>query len=417
MLKFQTKQFDNGLKLITAPMDSTEAVTILILVKIGGRYETAKQAGISHFLEHLFFKGSKKMPTALEIAKAFDGLGANYNAFTGEEYTGFYVQSGAKDFLVALDLLSDMFLNPIFPEEEVEREKGVILEEANMRRDVPQIHVQSLIQDQVFPDSALGRELIGTPETIKAIKREDIVKYFKQNYVPSATTIVVCGNTNGVDWEKEIAAKFMAYPSGQKGDFVKFDCAVKSKRLFSEQRKIDQAHLVCAYRTFPIDDSRRYALALLSSILGGGMSSRLFTEIREKRGLAYYVKSDVSAFTDTGMISFSAGVKQDKFDEVIKLIFAETADLAANGPTEEELDRAKKNFRGKIALALEGSFEVAEFLAEEAFYEKIIRQPEDIIRKIEAVTVEQIKQLSKEIFQIENCSIAVVGPQKYTVPE
>ena len=414
MINYRTKTFPNGLRLLTSPLASTEAVTILILVEVGGRYEAKEKNGLSHFLEHLFFKGSQKYPSIQAIAKELDALGANYNAFTGEEHTGFYVQSDSRDFKKSLDILSDMFLNPLFPESEVEKEKGVILEEANMYRDVPQMHVSVLSQAQMFPNSPLGWNLVGTPESVKNISRGDIANYFQAGYTPSTTTVVICGNPKNFDWEKEIEACFKNKVNGPGLKYKPAESA-KIEKVVAEKRKTDQTHFILAAKTFPKTDPRRYALILLSTILGGGMSSRLFSKIRAQRGWAYYVKSSLAPFTDTGLIAFSAGVKNDKLADSVQIILEELEDIKQNGPVKDELERAKSNLRGQLALSLEDSFEIASFLGEEALYEPEIRQVEEIIDNLNKVSEDEIKKTSQEIFKSDKMGLAVVGPEKYKV--
>lgn len=414
MIDYKSKVLPNGIKLITAENDHTEAVTILILVKIGGRYEDPTKAGISHFLEHLFFKGTKKRPSAYKLAKELDTLGASYNAFTSEEYTGFYIQTDASDFEPAIEILSDLFLNPIFPESEFDREKGVILEELNMRKDVPQVHVQVLAQEQMFKGNAsLARDLVGTQETISSITRSDVMNYFKKGYSPKSTTLVIAGNPKGEKWVKSADKHFQMENSKPGFTFEKFEGAKVQDKFTQEVRKVDQAHLVLSAITMPKTDKSRYALSILSTILGGTMSSRLFTEIREKRGWAYYVKSELSAFEDTGLISFSAGVKKDKLGESVKLIMDEMKNIVKDGPTEEEMDRAKKNLRGRLALGLENSFEIATYLAEDIFYDGKIRQPEEIIEKWNEVTAQQVQDVATKIFASDRIGLSVIGPNDY----
>jgi len=413
MIKYQLKTLPNGIRLVTAPFTTSEAVTILILVGVGGRFEKKEQRGISHFLEHLFFKGTKKRPSPYELAKELDGLGAYYNAFTTEEYTGFYIQSDARDFDKSFDLISDLFLNPIFPEEEVEKEKGVILEEANMRRDVPQLYVQMLAQKQMFPNSLLGEDLIGTPETIKKITRADIIEYFKNSYCPDQTIIAIAGNPKKYNWEKEVERVFNSSGSG-KLKFEKISQKQVKKEIVYEGREVDQIHLILSALAFPKTDPRRYALHILSTILGGGMSSRLFSEIREKRALAYYVKSGIDAYFDTGLIVFSAGVKSDKFQDAVKIIMEQIEDLKKNGPKADELQRAKQNIRGHLALALEDSFEIASYFAEQIYYENRIYQTEETIKNLEKVSAAQVKKVAQDIFQKNRMGLAAVGPKKYS---
>lgn len=413
MINFSLKTLKNGLRLVTAPISTSEAVTILILVGVGGRFEKDSERGISHFLEHLFFKGTKNRPTASHIARELDALGAEYNAFTSEEYTGYYVKSAANDFKKLLDILSDMFLEPTFPKEEVEREKGVILEEANMRRDVPQSYVQVLSQKQMFPDNPLGEDLVGREQTIKKISRDDIIRYREEGYSSRMTTVVICGKKTA-DWEKSIEARFAGLSAKAKPSFIE----AKSNRIWpkisQDIRKVDQAHFILSCLGYKKTDSRRYALAILSTILGGGMSSRLFTQIRERRGWAYYVGASLGAFHDTGFIDFVAGVKQDKLADSVKIILDQIEDLKSKGPTSEELERTKSNLRGHLALTLEDSFEIANFLSEELLYENKIRQPERILAEVEKVSADQIKKLSQELFHPDRMGLAIVGPKDYT---
>ncbi|MDH4358336.1 MAG: insulinase family protein [Candidatus Berkelbacteria bacterium] len=411
MINFSLKTLPNGIRVITAPLTQSEAVAVLILVGIGGRYESEDKSGISHFLEHVFFKGSKNYPTAQDLAKKLDGLGANYNAFTSEEYTGFYIQSAANDFSSSLNVLSDMFLNPLFPEAEVEREKGVIIEEANMRRDVPQIHVQVLSQEQMFPGSALGRDLIGTPQTVKSISREDISSYFEKGYLPRSMAIVISGNPKDENWLSPTEKIFSSGKEGEPVAYQEYRPEGVREKVVEELRKVDQTHFVLSTLTFPKTDQRRYALSLLAAILAGGMSSRLFSEIRDRRGWAYYVKADLGTYHDTGCLSFSVGVKKDKLEDSVKLILEQIEQIKKDGPQEEELERSKANLRGHLALSLEGSLEVASFLAEELLYEKEIRQPEAIIESLGKVQKEEIRDLTREIFGSGRTGLALISSE------
>jgi len=409
MINFTQKTLANGIRYVEAPLQNTEAVTILVLVGTGGRYEKADQLGISHFLEHLFFKGTKKRPSALKIATELDALGANYNAFTSEESTGFYIQSAARDFEKAYDLITDLFLNPIFPAHDFEREKSVIIEEANMRRDIPQLHVQVLSQKQVFGPHPLGEDLIGTPESVGKISRVDINNYYKTHYRPANTILAICGKKTA-DWEKLVNKTFAQENAPAPTSPAFTQNQIKQKVVF-EKRQVDQTHFVLSALTFPKTDKRRWALTLLSFILGGGMSSRLFSEIREKRALGYYVKSDLNSFADTGALAVSAGVKKDRLNEAVEIVSQEIGDLAQNGPQAEELARAKSAARGNLAISLESSFEIAEYVCESLLYENQIRQSEEVIAQLNKVTASAIKVLAQEIFTSAKMGLAVIAPQ------
>ncbi|PIT97064.1 hypothetical protein COT77_03490 [Candidatus Berkelbacteria bacterium CG10_big_fil_rev_8_21_14_0_10_41_12] len=413
MINYKIKKLPNGICLVTAPLPASEAVTILILVGVGGRYEKAQQNGISHFLEHLFFKGSKQNPSPYELSKKIDGLGASANAFTGEEYTGFYIQSDANDFEKSLGIISDLFLNPIFAAKEIEREKGVILEEANMRHDVPQYFVQVLAQKQMFGNSSLGQDLVGKPETIKSISRNDILDYFG-NYSPKSTVIIITGNPKKFNWTGLAAKIFSQKSPSVKPKFAKIEKIKIATPISSETRKVDQAHFVLSTITYPKSHPNRYIVSLIATILAGGMSSRLFREIREKRGWAYYIKSDLSAYWDTGMIQFSAGVKQDKLTDSLKIITREIEKLKTKGPDSDELQRAKRNLRGHLALGLEDSFEIASFLAEELLYSDKVRQPEEIINGWQKVSKQDIQKVCQEVFQSDRMGLSVISSKVAT---
>lgn len=414
MIEHKLATLSNGIKLVTAPMQSTEAITILIYVGVGGRYESRNNSGISHFLEHLFFKGSKERPSAFEISSELDAIGANYNAYTGEEATAFYVQCGWMDFQKAFDIISDMFLSPIFDKVELERERGVIIQEANMYRDMPQAHVQILNQEQMFPTHPLGRNLVGSLETIKKISADDIKEYKKTHYFGKNTYIAVCGKLDQKA-EKMVREKFENLQSGDSLQFEPFGKDLKTVNLVQEKRKIDQTHFALSFRSPRKDDPKKYTLAVLNTILGGGMSSRLFSEIREKRGLGYYIKSGVSQFADTGVTTIYGGVKPDELENALKVINEIIDDLKTNGPSDQELSRAKGNLRGQLALSLEESFEIASYMVENLHYYGEIRDPKNAVEKVNKVTAKQVQDLANEIFDTRQSALTIVGPKKYNL--
>lgn len=413
MIKYQIKKLENGLTYVEAPTESTEAVTIFILVGSGVRNETAQNNGISHYLEHLFFKGTKKRPTPLDIAKELDSLGANYNAFTGEEFTGFYIQCDARDFEKSFDILSDMFLNPTFLKDEMEREKDVICEEIKMHRDVPQTHVQRLSQKQVFGDTPLGRDLAGTSENVKSFTRDEVIKFHQESYDPAKTYVVVCGNPKEFNWQKAVEDRFSSLKKIENKHFEPFKNSKIAQKYIGEVRKVDQAHLAFACLGLSKTDPRRNALAILTTLLGSGMSSRLFSEIREKRGWAYYVEAAIWALHDTGMFEVVAGVQTDKVADSIKVILDQLENIKTNGPTDEELELAKGNLRGRLTIGLEDSTEIAEFLAEDLIYFNRVRSIDEIIEGWNKVTKQDIMLLAEELFQKDKIGVAVIGPKDY----
>jgi len=409
MIYFTQTKLPSGLQYIEAPLKDTEAVTILVLVKVGSRFEKASQNGISHFLEHLFFKGTKKRPSTLLIAKELDSMGAKYNAFTGEEVTGFYVQTASQNFAKAWEILSDMINNPLFDDKEIERERGVILEEMNMYYDTPQMYVQELAKKAVYGDTPLGRDIIGSKKTVGSITREQIIDYRRNNYQRANMTVAICGQKDS-DWRKVVDG-FSRGNIANSSDFVPADSSIAGPTVSPHLKKTDQTHLVINYKTFPVTDPRWPTLEVLCNIFGGQMSSRLFIEVRERRGLAYYISAQPHNFFDTGLLSVSAGVRTSNVDEAVEAIVGEARDLSQKPVADEELKRAKDNLIGHMALALEGSFMTAEFLADQLFYEGKIRQPEDIIKRYKSVTAQDIMKLAREIFEPNNTILTLIGPE------
>ena len=415
MINYKVHTLKNRLRFIEAPNQNTEAVTIFIQVGVGGRFENNQQKGISHFLEHLFFKGSKNRPTTFEIVKELDSIGANYNAFTGEECTGFFVQSEARDFEKSFAVISDMYLNPLFDEKELEREKGVILQESNMYRDMPQAFVQILNQRQMFGDHPLGYDLVGDQEHIKKIQRSDIVSYREKYYLPENTIVAITGNSKNANWQKTIEKHFSEINGTKATKPLEFSDQKVKEKLVGEVRKVDQTHFVLSYLSIKKTDPKRYALGVLNTLLGGGMSSRLFMEIREKRALAYYVKSSTADFLDTGLFSIYAGVKPEALQETIKIIFDQIEDIKKNGPNKEELERAKGNLRGSLAISLEDSLEIAGFLADELYYQDKIRSVSEIVEAVDKVSAQEIRDLANDVFVKDKMGLAVIGPRKYEI--
>ena len=410
MIDFKKTTLPNGLRFLSAPLHETKAMTLQFLVGTGSRFERDDEGGISHFLEHILFKGTEKYPSPILLAEMLDGIGAEFNAFTSEEYTGFYVTAEAKQFPLALDILSQMFYHPVFKHADVEREKGVILEERNMYLDLPQRHVWDLTRQLLYGDTPLGRNIVGSPDTIKSFDRTTFEKYQADCYTPDNIIVSIAGNPNDHDWLVELKKVF----AGKSGERARKLLAAQDKQskpaVSVEHRKTDQTHLIISLRTFSESDERRFTLGMLSTILGGTMSSRLFNEIREKRGLAYYVRSSSDAYHDAGSFAVSTGANNTNAKEAVKVILAELKKLKDVPVSKEELARAKENFRGKLALQLEESSAVGSFLAEQELYRGTQIQPEELIEKVNAVTTKDIQNLAQEFFVTEHLNLAAVGP-------
>ncbi len=414
-LHYSKTQLKNGLRIITAPKHDTNAVAVLILVKVGSRYETEAQAGLSHFLEHMFFKGTRKRPTYLHVSKELDGLGANFNAFTSEEYTGFYVQTSGDHFDQALDVLADMLLNGTLPEAEVLKERDVITEELNMYLDMPQSHVADLAKRTLFGQNPLGRPIIGYRETITATTREELINYKETFYQPPAMLVAVAGSGKPEHWRAMVEGYFGKLPTATSPGYEQFRSG-QAPRTIIGNKKTDQAHFVLGLPSLARSDSRRYTLRVLNNALGGMMSSRLFTEIREKRGLAYYVGSGSDEYEETGAFFIRAGVPTTKVEEAIKIARKELEKITKTKLRSEELSRAKENIKGRTYLELEDSFAVASFLAEQELFLDTIEQPEELIARIEAVTASDIIKLARELISPELLRLAVVGPYEDKTP-
>lgn len=406
----------NGTRLITVPMPSVESVAALVMVATGSRYETPEDNGISHFLEHMIFKGTKNRPSSLAITSLVDGIGGSFNAFTSKEYTGFFIKSSGEHLNLILDVLSDMLLNSLYDEKELEKEKGVIIEEINMYEDQPQARVGELFEKLLYDGSPLAKRISGEKENIKGMTREKIVSYVDKMYHSSSIVVGIAGEI-GARGEKlearELAEKY--FGNVNKGPENKYEPAKdtqdKAKSLVYFKQS-DQAHLCLGVRAFPLGHPDRYVLSLLSTILGGNMSSRLFLEIREKRGLAYYVHSGAEEYLDAGYFVTQSGLNIDAAPEAIKVILSEYAKLSADLVTTEELTRAKDYHHGKMVLSLEDSYRNASFYASQEVTEKRIETPEEMLANYDKVTAADIQRVAKEIFKEDKLNLAVVGPFK-----
>jgi predicted Zn-dependent peptidase len=406
---FKKKIFKNGLTLITAPMKNTRSVTVLILVGAGSKYETKEKNGISHFLEHMCFKGTKKRPTALDISKEIDSVGGIMNAFTGKDYTGYFIKIDSSHFELALDVAFDVFLNSTFPREEIEKERGVILEEIKLYQDTPTHYIDTLWEKLLYNDQPAGWDIAGSKETILNIKRDDFLKYIKNFYLPQNTVISVAGVVN----EKVLLDKIKEYFGSVKRRKQKSKPKVKESQKKPEKlfykKDTSQVHLALGVRAFNLFDKRKYPLQILSVILGGNMSSRLFQEIREKRGLAYYVRTQIELNPDTGYLVSYAGVDYDNLKETIDLIIKEYKKIKEKGVTKEEFLMAKEYIKGVFRLSLEDSENIANFYGAQYLLEKKVLTPEEKIKEIEKVKIDDIQKVAKEIFKNEKLNLAFIG--------
>ncbi len=408
---YQKIKLKNGLVLLSSLMKESKAVTVLIDVKAGSRFENEKENGIAHFLEHMLFKGSKSHPTPFEIKKEIDGIGGILNGFTGEEETGFWakVPSGKEE--KALKLLLDMVFNPLLREKDIQVEKGVVIEEINMEEDHPTEKVIDLFKSLIFKNTSLGRKILGTKECVLSFKRKDLLSYLKRFYVPNNMVIGIAGN---FDQEKIINLVKKLVEKKKRGKlppFSKVKIYQKKPQCLLEFKETDQTHLILGVRTFKRDHFWRYPLNLLSVILGGNMSSRLFVKLRDELGLAYYIKSETEGFLDTGVFSISAGVDNKRAELAISTILKELKEIKRT-IKKEELKRAKEYLIGRLKLFLENTSSVASFLAEQELLEKRIKTFQEIVDQIKKVQIKDLLKVANKIFSLKNLNLAIIGPFK-----
>lgn len=414
-MDYRLHKLSSGLKVLIVPMPSLESVTTTVWVKTGSRNEDPKVAGISHFLEHMVFKGSEKRPSAREISAAVDAMGGEFNAATSKEWTNFYIKAGKENLETSMDILSDMVLNPLMKEEEIEREKGTIVQEIRMYEDTPMMHIGDVFEGLIFGGNQLGMDTAGSEKTVRGIKREDFVAYRKAHYHPKDMLVTISG---GIDEDKalELAEKYFKL-SAFKGESYKsqtFKSKQQEPKFLLQSKKCEQAHLVLGFTAEGRGYEGRFAQGLLSAILGGGMSSRMFIEVRERRGLAYSVHTSAERFQEVGYIGTYAGVNVSKVDEAIKVILDEHYKIA-NGKfpvTAREFEKTKGYLKGGLALALENTRDVGVFFGEQELFLGEALTPEEIYKDIDKVTLEDIQNEAKKLFVPERLNLAIIGPFK-----
>jgi predicted Zn-dependent peptidase len=407
MFEFET--IANGVRLLTAPREESPSATALVMFGVGSRFEQAHQSGIAHFAEHMFFKGTERRPTARDISVEIDGIGGDFNAFTGKEYTGYYVKCAAEHLDLAVDVLADMLLHSTFDPEEIEREKGVILEEMAMYRDLPQRYVGNVYDDLLYGDTPLGWDIIGTEEVIKGADRDLFTSFTDRWYTANRTVVGLAGNVSA-SAKAAVAEKFLALPGANEGTREAAAWSQEGPQVKLHHKDSEQAHLLLGVRAPGLLDSDRYALGVLNAILGGGMSSRLFTEVRERRGLCYYVYSHHDAYTDAGSLVVAAGVDVERIDLAITTILEELWKLVDEGPDEAEFTKAKNYLKGKFVLGIEDTRGLIMFGARREAVEDGYWEPAKALAAIDAITIDDVRRIARAVFDREQLNLAVVGP-------
>ncbi len=404
-----------GLKLLTVPLPSLESAIITVWVKTGSRNEDLKVNGISHFLEHMVFKGSSKRPTAKAISETVDSFGGEFNAATSKDYTMYYIKTGLDTFELAIDVLSDMVLNPVLLPEEIEREKGTIIQEIAMYEDSPQRNIHDVFENLIFEDHSLERDIAGTPKSVKGIMRNDFESYRKMHYFGKNMLVSVVGGINEKK-TKELVSKYFAKVSNEAKEIKDetFDLKVSNPRIKLKNKKTEQANFIMGYLGEGRKYKNRYAQGVLSAILGANMSSRLFIEVRERRGLAYFVRSRFERYQDTGYLGVYAGVDPKNSEEAIKVILDQFEGLKTKKYpiTKKELEKAKGYLKGNFVLALEDSGVVSDYFSEPELFDNERITIKDALKRLEKVTLDEIYDEAKRLFIPEKVNLAVIGPYK-----
>jgi len=411
---FLFSTFENGLRLVTIPMDkNTKSATVLVMVATGSRYETPKINGISHFLEHMMFKGTTRRPGAMDISRELDSIGAEYNAFTSKEYTGYYVKCSLDKIDTAMDVISDIFQNSKFDEKEIETEKGVISEEINMYYDTPARYIGDIFEEMLYKNQPLGYETQGKKEIIRAFKRDDFVKYFSSHYFDKNTVIAVAGNIGAEEVKQKVERYFADIRDNDKPlSFQKTTENQTKPELHAHFKQTDQTHFILGFRAFDYFDDRRHTLSVMSLVLSGGMSSRLFEEFREKRGLAYYVRASADLYADAGYFGIAAGVDNARFPLALEVALQQCRRLVEEPVSEIELKKVKDYARGKTAISLESSDDFASYYADQQLLKREMFTPEEHLARIEKISSEDIQKIAREIFKPEKMNLAFIGQTK-----
>lgn len=406
----------NGLRVVAVPMKGNPTATVLVLVEAGSHYENKENNGISHFLEHMCFKGTSNRPSPAAIAHELDGLGATSNAFTSYEYTGYYAKARSGNVEKIFDVIADLYLHPTVPADELEKEKGVIIEEINMYKDLPMREVGHLLDKVMYGEQAAGRKILGTKENIRAMQREEFLRYRTKHYVPEATTVVVAG---GVDAAKALTMAKKYFGGLQRAKKPRKP-AVRdtqgSAQAGTEHKKSSQCHFQLGFRSVPVGHKDEPAIEVLATVLGRGMSSRLFRKLREEMGVCYYVRAGVDHNSDHGKVIISSGVDNKRAELVLKTIMGELKAIKESRVPADELLKAKEFLMGNTLMDLESSDEAAEYFGLQEILRQKLQTPEEYLKKIKAVSAAQVQTAAKKLFTASRANLALIGPFKNPVP-
>lgn len=411
-MKYSKQILNNGLTVVEVPSSDAESVVVDFFVKTGSRSENEKENGISHFLEHFLFKGTKKYPSALAISELIDAIGGEMNANTGKEHTQYYIKAASKYLPLIFEVLTDMIQNPLLDSAELEREKGVIVEEINMYKDTPMYEIENVLERVMWPKDALGRDIAGSKETVTKFNRDMFLNYIQRHYQGPNMILGISGKYNSKQFWQLIHEKWNDFPKKNSNGWEKVKDKQNTPRFKMQFKQTEQAHFALGFKGFAYGDKRNTVQSVLSALLGGGMSSRLFTEVREKRGLGYYVRASGSAYQDTGVFGINSGVQIDKIEEALKVIFSELEKIKAEEISKRELSKAKEYLKGKTVLALEDNQVRLDWFLESVAFKPKVHTPNEVFKKIDLVTAGDVKKVANELFNKKKMSLAVIGPYK-----
>ena len=406
---YQKNVLDNGARIVTHHMKERESLSVGVWVGVGGRYEEDRVKGAAHFLEHLAFKGSAKY-SCEEIKGQIEGVGGSLNAFTAEEQTCYYAKIPARYMDSTLDILLDIALEPLLKKKDVERERTVILEEIKMYKDLPQYYVVDLLEGMMWPGHPLGKNLAGTPESVGQMSGKDLKTFHQDYYVPANVVVAACGKVQHKRFVDLVRKKIAAFRPGQKLSCLAADHSRRPAAVLFSPRPIEQMHLALGMPGYHDDHPDKYVLNMLHVILGGNMSSRLFNEVREKRGLAYSISTSVKTLSDTGMFMVRAGVDNQKLEQAVEVILKELEKLRRRGVAAVEFQRAKDYYKGQVLIGLEDTLDHMIWLGESVCARNRIRTLDEIMRKINQVRIEDVSRVAKEVLQASRYNLSLVGP-------
>lgn len=408
---YQKSLLDNGLRVITSAMPHTRSVSLGVFVGTGSRYERDEEAGVSHFIEHLCFKGTQQRATAKEVSEAIEGVGGILNGGTDKELTIYWCKIARPHFALAVDVLADMLSNSKFDPADIERERQVIIEEINMSLDSPQQRVDTLIDELMWPEHPLGRDVAGTKATVSTLARQDILGYLDHHYLANNTVLTVAGDISHQEASAMLEDAFGSWRTGSPQTYLPASDKQSQPRFQSEHRDTEQAHLCLALPGLSLKHPDRFVLDLLNIILGEGMSSRLFTEIREKRGLAYAIQSYVNHHLDTGSLTIYAGVDPGHLPTAVKAIVEEIYRLKDKVP-EVELTKAKELSKGRLLLRMEDTRSVAGWLGGQELLLGKILTVDELVSIVDSIQADDLLRVAQQLLIADKLNLAVVGPVK-----